>query len=415
MYGLVLEGGGAKGSYEIGVFKAIQELGIKIGAVTGTSVGALNGAFFAQKRFEEAYEVWYNMDNGLVLKTDTETYAELVNFDLKLMNMRKYYSYFTNLVFDGGLDISPLKELIRKYVDEDLLRNSDIDFGLVTVSLTDMKPLEVFIEDIPKGQIHNYLLASAYLPVFKKERLDGARFIDGGFHDNTPVNLIAKKGLKDIIVVRLKAIGVSQKPKFKDLNLIEIVPSEDLGSIMNFDKDIARKNMEIGYYDALRALSEEIEGYRYCLKNIPDEDYFETHLFNLSDNMIRQIAQELSIKPGHPKRTLFEKILPELITLCELKDSNSYRDLFIKTTEMLAEYYNINRLQIYEFQELNNLIHESFRTKNQATGILPGNLKFNPEILDNLPDMIRSQPIFKRAHKIPLLLKLLQIGDDLII
>ncbi len=43
MYGLVLEGGGAKGAYHIGAYKAILEEGIEIGGVAGTSVGALNG------------------------------------------------------------------------------------------------------------------------------------------------------------------------------------------------------------------------------------------------------------------------------------------------------------------------------------------------------------------------------------
>src|SRR6056297_2771715 len=112
MYGLVLEGGGARGSYEIGVFQAIEELGIPIKAVTGTSVGALNGAFFAQRRLKEAYDLWYHMDNGLVLKTDTETYSELIHFNLKKGSLKKYYSYFTDLLTNGGLDISPLKKLI---------------------------------------------------------------------------------------------------------------------------------------------------------------------------------------------------------------------------------------------------------------------------------------------------------------
>jgi NTE family protein len=44
MYGLVLEGGGAKGSYQIGACQAMQELGVEFGAVAGTSIGALNGA-----------------------------------------------------------------------------------------------------------------------------------------------------------------------------------------------------------------------------------------------------------------------------------------------------------------------------------------------------------------------------------
>ena len=43
-YGLVLDGGGARGAYQIGAWKALREAGVKIEAVAGTSVGALNGA-----------------------------------------------------------------------------------------------------------------------------------------------------------------------------------------------------------------------------------------------------------------------------------------------------------------------------------------------------------------------------------
>ena len=43
-YAIALEGGGAKGGYEIGVWKALKEAGVRIAAVSGTSVGALNGA-----------------------------------------------------------------------------------------------------------------------------------------------------------------------------------------------------------------------------------------------------------------------------------------------------------------------------------------------------------------------------------
>ncbi len=412
MYGLVLEGGGARGSYEIGVFKAITELNISIQAVTGTSVGALNGAFFAQHRFQEAYDLWYNMDNGLVLNTDTDTYSELINFDLKKANWKKYYSYFTDLFSDGGLDISPLKKLIHKYVDEERLRNSDIAFGLVTVSLTERKPLEVFIDEIPKGEIHDFLLASAYLPGFKQEKLDDEIYIDGGFHDNTPINLMTKKGVKDIIVVRLKAIGLSQKPKEKDLNTIEISPTDELGSMLDFSRDLARKNIELGYYDAMRILDDQVRGFRYALKNVPDEAYFEQYLMNSSDSLIEHMAKELSIEMINPKRTLFEKIVPELALLCDLKDTDSYQTIFIKMAEIIAEYFGINRLQFYDYREFFTLIEDRSKEENQKRGITERDWKNDPALLDKLPKMLKKHTIFKKAFKIPLLLKLLQIKAD---
>lgn len=57
-YSLVLGGGGAKGSYEIGVFKALEEIGIEIDSVYGTSIGALNGAMVVQGDVKKAEEIW---------------------------------------------------------------------------------------------------------------------------------------------------------------------------------------------------------------------------------------------------------------------------------------------------------------------------------------------------------------------
>lgn len=53
-YGLVLAGGGCKGVYQIGVWRALREMGVSITAVVGTSVGAMNGALVALDRYDEA-------------------------------------------------------------------------------------------------------------------------------------------------------------------------------------------------------------------------------------------------------------------------------------------------------------------------------------------------------------------------
>ena len=53
-YGVVLEGGGAKGSYQIGAWKALREAGIRIKGIAGASVGALNGAMMCMDDLEKA-------------------------------------------------------------------------------------------------------------------------------------------------------------------------------------------------------------------------------------------------------------------------------------------------------------------------------------------------------------------------
>ena len=60
-YGLVLAGGGTRGAYQVGVWKALQELGIKITAITGASIGALNGALFLQNDFNSLVKLYENI------------------------------------------------------------------------------------------------------------------------------------------------------------------------------------------------------------------------------------------------------------------------------------------------------------------------------------------------------------------
>ena len=58
MKALVLSGGGAKGAYQIGVWKALKKLGVKFDIVTGTSVGALNGTLIVQNEYRKAVKIW---------------------------------------------------------------------------------------------------------------------------------------------------------------------------------------------------------------------------------------------------------------------------------------------------------------------------------------------------------------------
>ena len=77
--------------------------------------------------------------------------------------------------------------------------------------------------------------------------------IDGGVTDNIPVDVLLKKGYKDIIVIRLHGIGVIKPVRIpKDVNMIMISPDEDLGGILQFDRKKIDTNIEMGYQDAIR-------------------------------------------------------------------------------------------------------------------------------------------------------------------
>ena len=358
MYGLVLEGGGARGAYHMGAYKALIEGGFKIGGVAGTSVGALNGAMIAQGDHEKAYEIWHEISYSKIIAADEEEIRRLRQMKLDREDISLLRHRIKEVLHDRGLDITPLKELIWELVDEDRIRNSGMDFGIVTVSITDLKPLEIYIEDIPNGRLAEYLMASAYLPVFKRERIDGKSFIDGAIYNNLPANLMINKGYKDLIMIRTNGMGIIKKVNLKGINVMLISPNEDLGGTLNFDRDTVRYNLKLGYYDGLKAIK-GLKGHNYYIEALEDEDYFVNYLLNLEEQKVNQLKGLFRIDEDIPcKRALFEFIIPKLSTILEIKKDANYENIFFGLLEKLASIYNVEKFQIYTYYQLLDLVKQ---------------------------------------------------------
>ena len=216
MRALVLSGGGSKGSYEIGVWKALRKLHIKFDIVTGTSIGALNGALITQKSYFKALKLWNTVNLELLFG---EQAANKKN-DLEIMKM-----YGKEFLKNGGMDVKEIEKLIKKQINYNKVMKSKINFGLVTYNLTNKKPIEITKKEIPENLFADYLMASASCyPAFKQKDIEGEKFIDGGFFDNLPINLAIEMGADEIIAVDLSAPGFNKTPK-KKLPTIKIKPN----------------------------------------------------------------------------------------------------------------------------------------------------------------------------------------------
>ena len=84
-WGVALAGGGTKGSYHIGVWKAVQELGLLIEAVAGTSIGAVNGALMVCGDYDAALEIWHSVELMDIIKLPPDTKENTNLFHLKNM------------------------------------------------------------------------------------------------------------------------------------------------------------------------------------------------------------------------------------------------------------------------------------------------------------------------------------------
>ena len=109
-YGLVLEGGGAKGAYQIGAWKALKETGVKIKGVAGTSVGDLYGALICMYDLEQAEKLWKKIAYSKVMDVDDELMSRLFDKEkLKPELLRSTLKDTFKVLGEGGADIAPLR------------------------------------------------------------------------------------------------------------------------------------------------------------------------------------------------------------------------------------------------------------------------------------------------------------------
>lgn len=249
--GLVLSGGGARGAYQIGVWKGMAEAGLipHIKKVYGTSVGAINGAALAQGELDMAEELWKELHYSKIFENYDSIAASAA------YKPRAIYKVVLTLIKEKGLNVDPLKKLLHQFLDEEKIRQSPIDFGLVVFELDSLKRRYLRKEDIPQGELIDYVIASATFPIFKAHYIDGVRYLDGGMVDNRPFRFFKDDHhIKQAICIDLTTARhfYLKEGNRKDLTVNYIKASRLLGSPLAFDLDKIDRNMKLGYADFFR-------------------------------------------------------------------------------------------------------------------------------------------------------------------
>lgn len=345
---LVLEGGGARGAYQAGALKALFEAGYKFDGVAGTSVGALNGVMIAQNKFEDSVKIWNEIDFANVLGINNMYGENLINRSFDQDTVKYFYGYVKKLIGGKGLDTTKIKNLIKNNINEEVLRNSGIDFGIMTYSLTEKQPLSIFVEDMPYGQVADYVMASASFPGFKKTVVEGQEYIDGGIYDNMPINMMMDRGYKDIVAIETKSSIPKRKPKDKNCQIYYIRPSEKPGRVMNFTNQSTAKAISIGYFDTLKLLRGYIgSSYFIDVENKSPFGYglcdFDEELYINLSGIFGEIYSGLN--------NLNDVICKALKLNCK-----NFAETLISIYEKIATFEGVERLQVYSLDEFINLV-----------------------------------------------------------
>lgn len=352
-YALVLSGGGAKGVYHIGVWQALREIGVKINAVFGTSVGAIVAGFIAQGEYEKAESVLKDIGIDTIVKIPDQLIK-----DGQIVINRKNLKYIRKLQKDfqkkGGFDTGPLRRMLETHLDEEKIRNSQVDFGIVTYQINELKPRELFIEDIDEGFLLDYILASATFPGFIVTEIKKNKFIDGGIYNNIPFSLAKGRGYKKIIVVDISGPGWNRRPDITGTETIYIKNSIKMGWVLDFDKKFLRDYRELGYLDTLKVFN-RIDGIDYFYQ--PDEQlYAELDHLLYADTTYAEYSHLLEFgekkKEGTNKRLQIKGMLP--------KEMQHHKRAVYCFSECAAWSLHIEKLKLYTFKEFIEVIREKY-------------------------------------------------------
>lgn len=311
--GLVLSGGGAKGAYQVGVLRYMAEAGMTVDAVSGASIGALNGAIVANaKNLTEASqhlnELWQLLANESPLKFKKTAVVPYLGF-LVLMGSKRFspvlfaamqavklarthdllegvQPYIDLLKFDTGIfDHSPVRNLIDRYTSPESLQNGlplyisayeSEDLGIdlsktfaAALGISETKASDFFhVQSFPMEQQQDVIMASAALPLlFAAQKINGKSYLDGGLggwtksQGNTPITpLIEQANCTHVIVTHLTDGSFWNRYDFPETTILEVRPKQPIAKegmakdLLGFKSDKINQWIEQGYEDAARCI-----------------------------------------------------------------------------------------------------------------------------------------------------------------
>lgn len=353
---LVLSGGGSKGSYQLGVYKALKRLGIKVNIITGTSIGAINGALLASGDYRKAKKLWISTKTKNVLYHD-------------IANPKEYKEILKEYVTNKGLKFDKAEEYIGKIINEKNLRKSKIDYGLVTVNLKTRVPKMLSKSEIPNGKLISYICASAAcFPAVEKKEIDGEYYIDGGYYDNLPINLAIGMGADEVIAVDLSALGIKQKVKDKNIKIDYIKSNNKKRFSLDFSPDNARRSIKMGFNDTMKHF-DMLDGKMYTF----NKGDLSKNYDRISQNYINLIKLILF---SDKKSFVLDEILKNKRyqdMLLKIKQGKSIETEVNNALEYLGDIFDIDDDKIYSANLFNKKLIQEAKSLEYIT--LDKNLK----------------------------------------
>ena len=350
---LVFSGGGVRSIYQLGVWKALIQLGVEIAGVFGSSAGAINAAAVASREYEAALRFWQELEVDTVFNISEKT-SELLKKGFAEWKFLEALSLAREVIDSRGIDSGPLETLLEKVLDEKRIRKSGIDMGIVVYSLSRMRPLELSLQDIPEGLLAEFVSASANFPLFKRIEIESQIYIDGGIYNNVPVNMAIERGYSEIILVdlhyrRLKDFfDIWCAHGNEEIELTVISPQHDYVDLFEFNRSDLSRTLVQGYLDAYSAMGKIFSGYTYISSS---PGHFRKRFMSLRADQMKEALGLLGIAEAGEDGEHLWKSLEKY-----MEEGGDVETAFLKVLDRFASLLGLERLHLYDTGELLGII-----------------------------------------------------------
>lgn len=354
--GIVFSGGGGKGAYEIGAWKALKEFGLdkSVEAVAGTSVGGLNGALFVQGDLETAEALWRGISKDQIMSLNKDNLAKktasIASTIFTPSLAAKTVLAITGLNRSQGLFTqSGLQKLIENSGVCNEISQSKIPFHVCTLNANTTKLEYPNLTEKTPTNIVKWLLASAAIPIlYDGIEISGDVYYDGGvlpdsYSDNTPYKvLIEKHNCTHIINVYLErdpqlSQAVKQHPNVSFWNIVPTREFDGLIAPLNFTPENAGKLINEGYEDVKRML-EQFKGFQDTEERfVTVVDSFASSSKDFSQHVelnqqlrsghfesydsLQEVTQQVALEIGSQEQAFIDQNIDTLIE--EMKDNSA--------------------------------------------------------------------------------------------
>lgn len=226
---LVLQGGGALGSYQVGIFEGLDEAKIEIDWVAGISIGAINAAIIAgnpcERRVERLHAFWNKMTGALPAFPfwnggfGREALHELSAATVAMFGVPGFFRprllspFFAvpgSIEAMSFYDSSPLRETLDELVDWDLLNDGPMRLSVGAVEV-ESGNFHYFDNRVDRIDARHIMASGALPPGLPPIEIDGKLWWDGGLVSNTPLGHVVDNQDADLLVFQVDLFSASHE------------------------------------------------------------------------------------------------------------------------------------------------------------------------------------------------------------